>query len=262
VKVTALQWSITLAADVFYAVNFWVLWRRQLWRQLPFLAAYLGFVFVRSSIYVYGLYFWPLRTAASFYWIGEAVIYVLSFLLIMSLWREALGRLTGVWALTRWALPVALLVLMALMRWTLGFAPGSVPTVKDWMGDWNRLITQTLSLTQAVFLLGFFLVIALFSVPVAPLVRRVAGCWFVYSLSKVALLTARYVLGEEFQSWFSLSSSFFYVALVGAWAVILVKAQEADLRAPQPTYVLDAGPRRLAGQLEEVNRSLNRLLKA
>lgn len=260
-KLSAFQWSIIALGTALYVINLWALARRRLWRHLPFLAAYLLIVFLRDRIYLSGLYFWPVRTAAWFYWIGEGVIYVASFLLIVSLWRWALGTLRGVWTITKWILPVALVALLAFARWSSGFTPGASPAPGDWASDWLRFMGQTLSLMQAVLLLGLLLVVTLFSLPVAPLVRRVAACWFVYSLLKVGLLSLRIVLGPGFNAWYDYASSAAFITLLSVWAALLARAQVSDLRTPQPVFVLEGGPSGLAGRLVAVNESLTRVLK-
>lgn len=261
VKFSSVQWLIILVGTVLYAFSLTALLRRNLWRRIPMLFAYLMVVFLRDQIYLYGLYFWDIRSASSFYWIGEGVIYVMSFLLVMSIWKEGLGRLRGLWAVTRWVLPGTLLVFLAFVRWNAQFNPGSSPRPNDWLSDWLRLLSQNLSLTQAVFLLGFFLVTSLFLVPLAPLVQRVAACWFAYSLAKVVLLATRYVVGYGFQPALDYAATIAFLGLLSSWAVLLWRAQPSDLQAPQPVYILQGGSRRLAGQLQAVNRTLSRLLK-
>ena len=258
---SSVQWLIQLVATVLCAVSLTALLRRDLWRRIPVLFAYLIVVVFRDWVYIYGLYFWPIRSASWFYYIGEGVIYVLGFLLVMSIWKAALGRLRGLWMVTRWVLPGALLMFLAFVRWNSQFTPGSSPLAGDWARDWLRLLGQNLSLTQAVFLLAFFMVTSLFSVPLAPLVQRVAGCWFAYSLGKVILLATRYVVGYGFQPAYNYAVAIAFLALLSSWAVLLWRAQPSDLRAPQPIYVLEGGSGRLAGQLEAVNQSLSRLLK-
>ena len=261
VKLSLAQWLTMLVATLLYAFSLTALLRRNLWRRIPVLFAYLIVVCLRDEIYIFGLYSWPIRRASSFYWMGEGLIYVLSFLLVMSIWKEGLGRLRGLWVVTRWVLPGLLLVFLAFFRWNSQFTPGSSPRPGDWLSDWFRLLSQNLSLTQALFLLGFFFVTTFFSVPLAPLVRQVAACWFAYSLAKVALAATRYVVGYEFQPIFDYAGSAAFLGLLLSWAVLLWRAQPADLQAPQPVYILQGGSGRLAGQLEAVNQSLSRLLK-
>jgi len=244
---------------VLYALGFAALVRRKLWRRIPILLVYLAAVLLRDRIYVFGLYFWPMRIAASFYWIGEVVIYVVSFLLVMSIWREAFGRLRGLWVVARWALPVTLLTFLAFVRWNAQFTAGA-SRPGDWGGDWMRLLGQNWSLAQALLLLGFLVLTSLFSVPVAPLVQRVAACWFAYSLAKVVLLSTRYVVGLGFESAYNYAAAAAYLGLLSSWAVVLWKTQPSGFQAPQPVYVVRGGSGSLAGQLEAVNRSLSRML--
>ena len=260
VKLPLVYWLTALVATVLYAFNLTALWRGNLWRRVPGLLAYLTVVFLRDRIYVCGLYFWPFRIAASFYWIGEGVIYVVSFLLVMSIWKDALGRLRGLWVVARWVLPVILMAFLAFVRWNSQFTAGS-SRPGDWGGDWLRLLGQNLSLTQALFLLGFLSITSLFSLPVAPLVQRVAACWFAYSVAKVALLATRNVVGVGFENAYGYAAVTAYLGLLSSWALVLWRAQPSDLLAPQPVYVIQGGSGRLAEQLEAVNRSLSRVLK-
>ncbi len=253
-------WLIMAVTTVMYGFTFAVLVRRKLWRRLPLLLAYLAVVFLRDRIYVFGLYFWPYKIASSFYWIGEGVIYVMSFLLVMSIWKEALGRLRSLWVVARWVLPLILVAFLAFVRWNSEIAAGS-SRPGDWGGVWMRLLGQNLSLTQALFLLGFMAVTSLFVIPVAPFVEKVAACWFAYSLTKVGLLATSYVVGLGFETAFGYASSAAYMALLTSWTVVLWKAQPADLLAPQPVFIMEGGSARLAGRLEAVNESLSRLLK-
>lgn len=261
VKLSAWQWSMSLVTSALFAVNLWALCRRGLWRRLPFLLVYLLIVCLRDLIYLYGLYFWPMRYASWFYWIGEGVIYVLSFLLVMSIWKEALGRLRGLWLVARWFLPGILLAFLMFHWWSAQSSTGSSSLPSTWARDWLYFVSQNLSLTQALFLAGFLVVVALFRVSVAPLVQRIAACWFAYSLAKVVLLATRHVVGQGFLSVYNYSVVIAFLALLSTWAIILWRAQPADLQAPQPVYILQGGSRLLAGQLEAVNRSLSRLLK-
>lgn len=255
-----MEWVIAGLGWTLLASLLILLHRRQLLGRLPVLAVYVSLTLLGSLGTYYAILYCSDVTYAWYYYSKEGVIFVLSFLLIFSFWREAVARFRGVWYFLRFALPVALLALLGFIRWNAAKPGGDRHHLLGWVSDGLALMSESLALTQVVFLVGLFLVVDLFQIPVAALVRRLAACWFFFSLLKFALFATRYFQGFQVQALYRYGVTVSFVGLLAAWCAVLWAAAPDDLETQPPLAIAQVSAGRLPHYLEDLNRELERLV--
>ena len=205
---------------------------------------------------------WP-RFYYEVYWGSEIVEFVLTYLLIFELWHQGLRLYRGIWLFSRWVFGFVFLGVLVVVWATTQYGQGAAAQPGHWLNDWMFLLDRSVLFTQAMFLLAFFVVLGFFRVLVTSLVRRLALCWFAYSLVGVALYSLRYFLGPATQPRYSWLFPFASVMLLAFWTSVVWTSQpEAEVEVA-PVFALRGKERQIViEQLESLNNSLIRILKA
>ena len=247
--------SIFLAGGIVSALA-----RRRLVARLHIFSAYIGFVVVSEAARFCAWHTGRPRFYGHFYWGGEVIAYVFTYLLILEFWKHGLQAYRGIWRLSRWVLALTFLVLLGVIQATTQFGQGAAPQTENLLNDWLRLLARSVLFTQAVFLLAFFVILGLFRVRVTPLIRVLALCWFGYCLLRVGLYSTRYFYGTAIPFAYSMLLPLSFPVLLGLWAFVVWKTPAEEEVELVPVFTFAAGQRQLlVERMELLNNSLLRI---
>ncbi len=234
--------------------------RRLLARVVPFFL-YVAFHLSSNLVWFVVWHVWP-RAYYKVYWSGEAIRFVVAYLLTLGFWKQGLRAYRGIWLLSRWILACACVLLLVVVHATTQFGQGAPPQLGQWLNYWMVLMQRTVLFSQAVLLLAFFLVLALFRLRVSALVRGLALCWFGYSIAVVALYSLLYFFGSSVQVVYSSLLSLSSVILLAAWGAVVWKFSAEQEVEAAPIFAWRMNGRDVLERMELLNDSLLRMWKA
>lgn len=238
----------------------WAVARRRLVRRFPVFFLYVAFHLLRELL-EFSAWHISLRSHFRVYWTGEVIGFTLAYLLIFDFWKQGLRPYIGIWRASRWVLGLTCLALFGLVSGTTGFGQGADAQAGHYFTYWMLLLNRTVLLTQASFMMAFFLVMGFFRVRVPVLVHNLALCWFAYNILTLALYSLEYFFGPAVQTAYSLALSLSFIALLGSWLAAVWNGSHEE--AVAPAFKWRTGQRQeLVRQMEVLNSSLLRLWKA
>lgn len=240
----------------------WALVRRNLVTYIPIFSVYASFNLLRELGYFYVFHNGPPASVFFFYWSCVGIGCVFTFLLILAFWKHGLRQFPGIWRVSRWFFTLTLAGVFLVIAGTTRFGQGAAPQPGWWLSEWMRLMSRSIMFTQAVLLLAFFLILGYFRIQIISLVRGLVLSWFGYSLVSVALYSWRYAVGPRVQEAFSVANSLSSVMLLAAWSGVLWTYARDNVVEVAPVFAFRASPQQVIGQMEALNRSLMRVLKA
>lgn len=230
-----------------------IVWRR-FFKVLPLFAAYVCFVLVKSV----GL--WLVRgELVLYYWsyrIGQLIALVLTFLVILELYRRLFESYPAIRSFVQSVL-VTVLVALALSSVIL------TRIDPHWLRRWTVLFERSLRFVQVGLLILFFFVVYYLGLRLDARVRGVAVGFALYATLELAnfALVAHFYYAYE-RVW-DLSSAAAYLATLVVWSVYLTA------RVPEPARATPAVPVGVLAELEsairkraeEINHVLWRILR-
>lgn len=238
----------------------WVGARRRLLASMPVFFAYVAFHCIRDISYFCVWHYWP-GLKYWFYWTGELIGLVLSYLLIFELWKKGLRAYSGIWRMSRWALGLAALGLLGIVMVTTEYATGAPAQPGQWITDWMRLLGRSVLFTQAAFLFSFFLVLGLFRVRVTSVVRGLALGWFGFSVIDLVLFSLRHFYGPMIRD-YALARPLAFFLLLSVWSFLVWTSDPAEEVELMPTFVFRESERQaVVERMDLLNSSLQRILQ-
>ena len=209
-------WALSVAAQV---AVFWLLIYRRHFRRLPFFTAYVT-ANLCQAVFLVAVYIhsgFNSSTAFTLAWAAEAITLIARAFAITEIIRLVLGPYRGVWALG-WRLLTGVAVVVIFYA-TIGVG-GSM--------DWIVLAADRgFHLAFAAVLVGFFLLVRYYAVPIRALHRALLGGFCFYSCTVVLTNTLYRVLFLRSSAYYEAvwgdAKLLAYIAVQAVWAVALLK---------------------------------------
>lgn len=257
----SLSQFVWLGITVLDVIVITALVRRDLSVRMPELSAFVSFDLLREII---GYYVYQYLSVASFNWFyysAMVVEYVLTYLLLLVLWKHGLRHYRGIWSICRWTLGLTFVTILLLVQTSNGYGLAP-PRPGAWLSDWLRLVDRSVMFTQAASLLAFFAILGRYRVQISAVVRGLAVSWFFYSLVNVGLYSWRYAAGNSVHATYSAAKTLVYLGLLAAWSGILWLAHEERVVEVSPVFVFRSDRQTVVEQMERMNRTLVEIWKA
>ena len=259
-------WIVTTGLEVLVCA---LIYRRGLYRKLPFFAAYLTLLVASEGLAwaVYGVFGFGSWTAYDYGWIAHAILLAARGLAIAELCFRMLRSYPGIWALA-WR------ILLAVSFVFLLHAAVESASRPYWLGTFVLALDRDLELTATGVLIVLLLIGRYYTLEMNSLERRIAGglCF----LSVVVVMTnavmvqamARHLTSwlayaawmADAQTWWNSARGLAAVSVLAMWALALRKPIAAE--RPAPVLLPDSAYRELSPALNFRLRALNtRLLE-
>jgi hypothetical protein len=248
------SWALTTLLE---AVLLFYIVRRNLFRSHPSFVMYIVVAIVQSGLLASSYFYFGSTSAPAFYigWGSQVVVICTRWLAVMEIAKKTLGEYAGIWAM---ASRVLFLLAACVLVYSIA-SSGSRWTLVVLNAD------RSVELCIASFIVGMFIFIRYYRVPVANLERMLAIGFCLYSCF-VVINDSIYEYGRRSVGplWNYLDMLTFTATLL-LWIGAVRRSSDSSIEEALPVFspeMHDELSQKLNSRLYQLNNRLNRLFRS
>jgi hypothetical protein len=248
------SWAITTLLEI---VLLGLLIHRKLYRSYPAFSVYLVFIILQSIFLALTYYYRGQGSRSSYFlaWGSQGVVICARWFAVVEIAKKALAEYTGIWAMvSRLLLTVGIGVVVYSV-----VSSGSLSTLVILTGD------RALELCIATIIVGMFVFVRYYHVPMAPLERFLAIGFCLYSCFAVINLCI-------YEKWLAASGPLWgyldiltFLATLAVWTNAVYRYSPVAKAVPEPavrTELYGELSKKLNSQLQLLNNRLDQLFRS